>query len=65
MMGGVADVRKLQKRRWHSVAGDIFNIYSKNDDILTYLLTIIKIFHRPCGIFIYLIFRKIKDIFRI
>lgn len=43
-LGGVADVNKLCKRRWHSVAGNIYNIYSKNDQVIKYILQVVKIF---------------------
>lgn len=54
-MGGVADVYKLQKRRWNAVAGRIYNIYSKKDLILNYVLTVAKLFDSPCGIYIDLV----------
>ncbi|CAD8047770.1 unnamed protein product [Paramecium primaurelia] len=50
IMGGVADVYKLQKRRWNAVAGKIYNIYSKKDLILNYVLTVAKLFDSPCGL---------------
>ena len=37
-MGGAADCYKLAKRRWHSVSGNIYNIYSHKDDVLKYIL---------------------------
>ncbi|CAK88341.1 unnamed protein product (macronuclear) [Paramecium tetraurelia] len=50
IMGGVADIFKLQKRRWNAVAGRIYNTYSKNDQILKYVLQIAKVFDSPCGL---------------
>ncbi|CAD8056165.1 unnamed protein product [Paramecium sonneborni] len=50
IMGGVADIHKLQKRRWNAVAGRIYNIYSKKDQILNILLTVAKVFDSPCGL---------------
>ncbi|CAD8059154.1 unnamed protein product [Paramecium sonneborni] len=50
IMGGVADVYKLQKRRWNAVAGRIYNIYSKKDQILNFVLTAAKVFDSPCGL---------------
>lgn len=54
-MGGAADCYKLAKRRWHSVSGNIYNIYSHKDDVLKYILQVLKIFNTPCGNYLIII----------
>jgi hypothetical protein len=54
IMGGAADVYKLRKRRWNTVAGRIYNIYSRKDLVLKIILRAASVFDGPCGILNYL-----------
>ena len=49
IMGGAADVYKLRKRRWNTVAGRIYNIFSRKDLVLAIILRAASVFDGPCG----------------
>lgn len=50
ILGGMVDTRKLQKRRWNCVFGNIYNIYSKKDVALKLLGMSFKMSNQMCGL---------------
>jgi hypothetical protein len=51
LIGGVADIRKIEELGYiDSISGRLINIYSEKDNILAYLLRIIKLMVKPCGL---------------
>lgn len=50
MLGGVVDVFELANMRSHSISNQFYNVYSKKDSILKYILKLDKWKVTPCGL---------------
>ncbi|CAD8188410.1 unnamed protein product [Paramecium octaurelia] len=50
ILGGIVDVRKLQKRRWNQVEGRICNVFTKNDLVLKLMYNTFRFQDIFCGL---------------
>ncbi|CAK61972.1 unnamed protein product (macronuclear) [Paramecium tetraurelia] len=50
ILGGIVDIRKLQKRRWNQVEGRICNVYTQNDLVLKLMYNSFRLQDIFCGL---------------